>query len=510
MIYLDEKFLLDDFHQSGERQDDFEQLICMIDRNTRCADHAMKNLVFISIDEGYEQKFEKDQKLWPETILCSLIDPQGRLVNRVTIAKEDNRVYRIIAPSVYRRKIGVYATLKKGNFGAVIKENIKTSGLLVFNKEVSGREKGEPKNKNTPQNRGDYKDQKGETDFDLIPGESGNGWETAVFFSKMALKTLAQRLSLTAKPLLDKGLERDLFLAKLMNRDEHVTVVMKQYGGIAKIFAVLGGEFVNTKLFLICELYSLEQSESRFGKMCCVRWDVTHKRAVIRFSFPEHGEKVTKKYGLSETLTPYVEYISSDTGENSLVVKSFWMTESGHYFPDKIFSKKHRGKSEEAETIKHNIDEIIFSDFERVPRRLSELKSTRISPEDFDPDSARWRGRNRNIMLCAFRNVLKKIDDSSKCIGKARKIKLAEIYDYAIINETAAYTAYELLMDVSSLPARIQAGITGFPDTSEEILRKFREYCIANALWLDYERIAAEAQNQAAKKSAQGRTKATA
>ena len=66
----------------------------------------------------------------------------------------------------------------------------------------------------------------------------------AVFVSQIALKTLAQRVNLKATPLGESSLERDLFLAKLMNKDTHVTVVSKHFNKISKVFAVLGSEFV--------------------------------------------------------------------------------------------------------------------------------------------------------------------------------------------------------------------------------------------------------------------------
>lgn len=479
MVNLNEKFLSDGFKAYGNKQEDFEALIRMIDRKTKCATHSIKNLVLLSIDHVHDIQKQS-------SIFCALIDPQKCIVNQ-TIITENDPIKRL---SIKRQELEICADLKRGDFPSVIEESINSTGILIFNKEISGREQ-----------------EKTKSEFNSEKKENESSLGATFLFSEMALKTLAQRLFLTAKPLREKSLERDLFIARLMNRDASVTVVTKQHNGVAKIFAFLSPEYLHTKLFLICELYSLEQADGRFGKMSCVTWDITHKRALIRFSFEDYAEKMTKKYDLNEKLTPYVEYISSDTGESSLIVKSFWMTESGHYIPDRMFSRKHRGASEEAETIRPKLDEEIFKDFEKIPRELRRLKFIQISPEGFDPYSASWKAYNRNTILSAFRNILKKIDASNNCLGKNRKIKLAAAYDW-IIKEDVVYTAYKLFMDIASIPAMIQAGIKDFPPTSNETLRKFREYCMTDAIKLDYQQVSQEAMAQAAKKIMQRKPEA--
>lgn len=480
MMYLDERFLMDTFHETGTKQEDFEELVRMIDRSTRHTDHVMKNLVLLSIDTVRTKEL-------PGEVYCSYIDPQERMVDREVNSKDGP----FLVPSVRRKRIRLNEILKYGNFAPVIRENLDTIGVFIFNKEVYGN----LMDGNTP---GTNSAEGKAKEFNSVMKK--DEYNTALILSEMALNTLAQRLSLKATPLRKKGLERDLFIASLMNCDAHVTIVTKRCCGVSKIFAVLGTEFADTKLFLICEMYSLVQAEKRFGKMNCDSWDVTHKKASIRFCFPEYGAAMSEKYGFKEMLTPYVEYISSDTGANSLQVKSFWMTDEGHYIPGNTFSKRHRGKFEEAESFKKEVDEKIYQFFEDVPKRLHALQSIRISPEGFNRDSLRWMSKNRNTMLRAFRNAMLAIKED--CLGKKRRSDFLKLYDYGIVNETAEYTAYDLFMDIASIPAIVERKPEQFPDISKETLRKIREICIEKAFRLDYKKIGDEARNRVLKNAA--------
>lgn len=464
---LNEKFLLDDFHESGTKQEDFEDFLRIIDKRTSCGEYILKNLSLLSLTAKQDD---------PKAINGFLISPQHPLINRDVITENG----RIVAPSVNKSYIPVEVIMKRGNFKELIDETLKTSRVMLYNKELSGDK------------------------------------AMAVFVSQIALKTLAQRLNLKATPLGESSLERDLFLAKLMNKDTHVTVVSKHFNKISKVFAVLGSEFVNTNLFMICELYSLTQAEGRYGKMECVSWDVTHKRSKILFRFPDFAEAVKEKYGIADLAMPYVEYVSSDTGENSLQVRSFWITRSGDRILGPMYSKRHRGHFENLDKIKEEIDRDVYDKFNHIPERLHKLSSIQISPDGYNPNSSRWLSKNHKCVLGAIYYILKALE-MPKAIGKKRVIRLKEIYDFGVVNDEELYTAYDVLMDIFNMPTLIKERINDPVLFKKDIEKNGRvlaplgddpklkmELNIAKALELDFERIrryAAKTTNRSSDKN---------
>ena len=52
---LNEKFLLDDFHESGTKQEDFEDFLRIIDKRTSCREYILKNLSLFSIAKKQEK-----------------------------------------------------------------------------------------------------------------------------------------------------------------------------------------------------------------------------------------------------------------------------------------------------------------------------------------------------------------------------------------------------------------------------------------------------------------------
>lgn len=449
MPILNENFLLDDFHESGDRQETFEDLVRNIDKRTSCREYVLKNFTLFSLDAKQPD---------PSAIYGCVIPPQSPLVNREVITESG----KMIAPSVRRGCIPVARLIKQGDFKPLLDEAMKTSRLMLYNRELSGDEK------------------------------------LAVFMSRLSIKTLAQRLALKSKPLEKSTLPRDLHLASLMNQDMRVTIVSKQFNHVSKVFAVLGSEFVNTSLFIICELYSLVQEEAPFGRMDCVSWDVTHKRAKITFCFPDLVDRVQKKYNLKEPITPYVEYISSDTGENSLQVRSFWVTKSGDFIPGNRYRRRHRGHFESTDKMKQKIDEAVFQKMEEVPALFYKLQPIRISPDGYTPDSTHWVDRNYNYVFRALKYVVKEIH-VSEVVGKKRQMRLNKLLEYGLIKGEAVYTAYDILMEICGIPALLRDRVNDpglFKQEKKELSpisgepeRKLKEKCIAKALALDYEEV---------------------
>lgn len=446
---LNEDFLLDDFHESGSRQGDFEELLRSIDAQTKCGKYMLKNLTLFSLDEKQPD---------PSAVYGCIISPQSPLVYRKAMIKGGT----ITVPSVDRGYLPMEYMTRTGNFIPLLREAMATNRVMLYNRELSG---------------------------DKMMG---------VFMSKLAMKTLAQRLGLKVGPLERHSLERDLFLASLMDQETEITIITKRFNNMSKVFAVLGSEFANINLFMICELYSLAQEEKRFGIMECVGWDVTHKRAKITFRLPDLADCVEKKYGLKEPMMPYVEYVSSDTGEQSLQVRIFWITKSGNFIPGSVYQRRHRGHFENLEKFKLEIDRTVFDQLEHVPVLLHKLMSIRISPDGYMPDSSRWTGRNHHRVFRALKYIVKAIGVSA-VIGKKRQVRLNKIFDYGLIKDEAIYTAYDVLMDICAIPALIKELTNDpklftkeekeLPAIGEETERKLKEYCIASALELDFEKV---------------------
>lgn len=439
---LDSMFLLDDFCRFGESKDEFEDLVRAVDRQTiHLSGIDLRKFELVYLEDGGENG----------TPLWGYLLESGRPLLR----KKDERGDAFFLPS--KQALPIVCGTGGREIPELFAEALKGNRTMLLEKEERG----------------------------------------LLFVSDFAFTTLAQRLGMTAGPLKEATLERNLFLARKMAAAPKCTLVVRrgEKDGIElnKIFAFLGSEYRDMKLFDLCELYG-ELSEHfseqlKLGPMECCFWEVSHERISIHFEFPSYGEELCRREGWRHLLMPCLEFVTSDIGESSFYVRTYWRTEEGSIVPGREYSKKHRGNSLRAlDQMEKEILSMVQTEFTVFPKRLKQLESLRITQEDFVPDSKRQRQKNAKSVSRVFLSVLKSIG-ASKVIGKKREMAIKDYLDSGQIRDDQVYTAYDVMMEVFRFPEALNAYLMGQEGAaapmSPETMRKFRKESIARAVYVD-------------------------
>lgn len=450
---LDSAFLLDDFYRCGENRDEFEALVRAIDRQT---DHISRSGL-----TGFQLAYLEDGEGEGNFALGYLLEP-GQPLQK----KTDGRGETLLLPE---KQVIRDASWPEGRGGAgLLEESLRKNRTMLLEKE-SGR---------------------------------------LLFVSDLAFTTLAQRLGMTAGPLKEATLERNLFLARKMAGAQECTLVIRR--GVTdgmelhKIFAFLGGEYRGMKLFGLCELYG-ELSEQfgqrlNLGPMECCFWEVSHERVSVCFEFPCYGQELCRREGWTHLMTPCLEFSTSDIGESSLHVRTCWRTKEGSVVPGRSYSRKHRGDSLKAlDRMEEEILSMVQAEFTLFPKRLKELEAVRITPKDFNPGSKRQRQKNAACISRVFLHILRSTG-VSKAIGKKREMALKDFLDSGVIQDEQVYTAYDVMMEVFRLPEDLNAYLSrqrgSVAPMSPETIRKFRKESIARAVYADFSQNDKEKQEE--------------
>lgn len=190
---------------------------------------------------------------------------------------------------------------------------------------------------------------------------------------------------------------------------------------------------------------------------------------------------------------PCLEFVTSDIGESSFHVRTYWRTEEGSIVPGREYSRRHRGDSLKAlDQMEEEILTMVQGEFTLFPKRLKELKLVRITPVDFEPGSKRLRQKNARCVSRTFWHILKSIG-AAKAIGKKREMALKEYLDSGQIQDDKIYTAYDIVMEVFRLPEMLNAYLGrqegSMVPMSTETIRKFRRESIAKAAYADFSQI---------------------
>lgn len=442
---LDPAFLLDDFYCFGENRDEFEALLRAIDGQTvHIRESSLTDFRLAYLEDGGGECCPEGYLFEPGQPFQKKTDGSGE-----TLCLPLRQQIRDASWPDCRGGAGLFAEALKGNRTLLLERK---NGALLF-------------------------------------------------VSDFAFTTLAQRLGMTAGPLQEATLERNLFLARKMAKVRECTLVIRQVEkeGIKlhKIFAFLGGKYREMKLFGLCELYG-ELSEHfagrlNLGPMECRFWEICHERVSIHFEFPDYGNELCRREGWSRPLMPCLEFVTSDIGESSFHVRTYWRTEEGSIVPGREYSRRHRGDSLKAlDQMEEEILTMVQGEFTLFPKRLKELKLVRITPVDFEPGSKRLRQKNARCVSRTFWHILKSIG-AAKAIGKKREMALKEYLDSGQIQDDKIYTAYDIVMEVFRLPEMLNAYLDrqegSMVPMSTETIRKFRRESIAKAAYADFSQI---------------------
>lgn len=304
----------------------------------------------------------------------------------------------------------------------------------------------------------------------------------AVYFvSTYAINTLGQRINVKAEALREQSLERDVFIAKKLAEPVNMTLIVKQFNQMGKVFAMMSESFPNIPLYNLCLIYKELDGKRMRGQMQCEKWSISHKLVKISFAFPDFARELDIQYRLN-SLIPCIELSSSDIGDSSIKVRSFWKMECGAKVYDQTIIKEHRGKFD-IDKFLLQIERDIIDKFTDLPRRLEELKKIDITPLGLDLCSKRGGNRNHKMIMQVYKAVFKKLN-LVKAIGKKNLLQIEQEIDWSIKDEMH-FTAYDLVMDIFSLTETLKEIFDKYK-VSAEGRRKFREV-VSTAAFLEYE-----------------------
>lgn len=449
----DARFLLDDYEISGEQEDDFEAAVKDIDTHTYYTKVCLRSLSLLSIMKEEKQ----DQEQFPGILRAWRLDPGNDW--------QDGKTAQIPGYSFPTQRLLPLQTGELPADSELMKETMEQNPTMVINRE------------------------------------SASG-DAVYYVSSLAANTMAQRLGIASDIMREHSLARDIFMAQLLDREEEVTLVIKQYRQVGKIFAMMSSSYRPIPLHEICVVYKDlmgHDMESRpdggivyggLGPMRCEGWDITHKRARISFSFEEYGEKLQGLYGFTRPMVPCVEIQTSDIGESSFVVRGYWkLKENSAVIYDTSYAKEHRGKSlmdGNLDKVEEEIRQCVLGQYLRLPGRLMELKEIDITPTGLDLSKCHnGTIKNHKAVLAAYKQVFKQLG-MVKVLSKKRMDSVLRAIDWHHIDDHAHYTAYDLVMDIFSLSETLRPYMEK-EGMNQETVRKFRE-CISGAAYVELER----------------------
>lgn len=271
------------------------------------------------------------------------------------------------------------------------------------------------------------------------------------FTSFEMLSTLGLRTEIAGNAMLEPSIERDLLIAKQLNKDEELTAIIRRDGGVKKIFSTLSAKYPYVPQSLCADILERVEAEGKLGAAVGYKWKVDNQFAEIYVEFPDKAAELMAIYGLDRAVTPGLFICKSDVGESSIVVRATWRIGNSVTLLDE-FRRKHSGKIE-VDEILEGIDQIVFSKYTLLPEKLCDLMSQNITdPAWHALSTSKFRKANKTAVEGVLKSIFKEIklvDATTKSIEKELYEALCDEIDYDL-----DYTAYDICMMVMTLPER--------------------------------------------------------
>lgn len=290
-----------------------------------------------------------------------------------------------------------------------------------------------------------------------------------IYFTSLdMLGTLGLRVGMSGRTMYEPSLERDVLIAKGLDSDEEVSLIVRNEDGIKKVFAALSKRYSYVPQTVLTDIVEKIKSESGLGEMKCHHWTINHQNAEIYIEFPEKAEKIatTYKKKFKANIVPGLYLAKSDVGEGSITIRSTWRVDSSIIMQGEI-KRKHSGEI--------NIDKLledaktnVFEQYKVLPDTLCDLMMIDITDPDWRSTMTTEDFENKNKSTVA--TVLKKVFKEVDMVGAITKKNEKTLYDLLCdsINPTVDYTAYDIAMMVMTVPQCL----TGLPKTYTTPLAK--------------------------------------
>ena len=303
------------------------------------------------------------------------------------------------------------------------------------------------------------------------------------FCSDNLWTTLSARSGVGGPQMSIPSLERDLLIAKGLNKDDYVKAIIRTEDGQSKIFAIMSDRYKyepNTCLAKIVE----EIDDGTLGKMKINNWFINQSIAEIYIEFPDKAKELAKTYEFEDEFIPGVYLAKSDIGECAVKAKATWRTGNSIFVDYEI--RRRNTKNLDIDKIISDIKANMFKKYTKLPETLCDLmmiditdpslKTSGMSMEDI-------KKKSRQAVVECLQYAFK-IIKMEEAIGKTRSNAIFEqIIDS--LDYSLDYTAYDIAMQIMTLPG----SLAGIPRTA---LHALQEAC-GRAPYIDYGDFAEEA-----------------
>ena len=221
--------------------------------------------------------------------------------------------------------------------------------------------------------------------------------------SPSAVKTFGKRLGIGGEEFATPGIARDMYISRQMYKhaSDICTLIVRTYAGTEKIFAIMSGQYTETKQEILCK--TIEQ----LPEAVCYEWSINNTITKFHLELPSFID-----CKLPDTIVPGIILYTSDVGESSLSVQPAWRI-NGTVVKGEPKALPHTTKvslTQYLELVKTTINEL-----NSLPQKLVQLNEVNV-------DSRKIQKVTNKLVTSA---------------GKKNALKLAE----KLANVTTAYDA---------------------------------------------------------------------
>ena len=244
--------------------------------------------------------------------------------------------------------------------------------------------------------------------------------------SQRVIFSLAARVELTGRSLTIPSWKRDEYIVELCKKSKDEVAVIERAG---KVFGVFSDKYAyipqENLLGILTEACGL------FGEIN-ISFYMDQDMTCIYTEFSEKADRIACSYELSEDTIPGLYITTSDTADSAVRIQEYWKIGSARVLGKKV-SRKHIGSADVDDLIE-DMKHKIFSNYEYVPQRLSELSEIEIDDKAID-----------------FEYILKKYK-IEELLGKKRTKDLIPQIEMEIYGKK---TAYDVVISLLTLGERL-------------------------------------------------------
>jgi len=242
----------------------------------------------------------------------------------------------------------------------------------------------------------------------------------------------------------DKAYVLNARLRQLDNNNIKVIVVS------GKVRAIMSAKYSVVPADEVFEAI-LEKAKERFADVSCITSYYDHDFSYTKLLFPELAKKISEAHGLPDTLIPGLLVVTSDTGHAGIKVTACWQ------YPQGAFQQ-----ADNEVYLRHENSNGIDKVLDAMPNLFIKYQNAAVKLATM-----------MNIELKYPATVLKK---ACKALGVGDKYAKSLM----VCLPTSNVTAYDICMEMFSLPARISCA---------EAPKLVLEEKVAKAINLNYEKL---------------------